>query len=282
MENVVSPNFADLLVPNVEIKTFPDGDSYVRIPHVENLKGKNVRVYHRLYPKQNTQIIQALFIGFLLKDAKNLELVAPYLPYSRQDKIWLEGELKSSEALVRLLAYAGYKKIITFDCHFLKKEGEFEYGGLKIRNISLAKLLIEHAKSFFNDDFEVISPDAGANYMCEGKHMEKIRGKYIETEAGDEVIVYRNIENVKLDFDVKGKNILILDDMISTGLTMIKAVENVRKNGAKKIAVAATHGFFLGDSLTKLSQIADYIYTSNTILNSMAKVNFMNALREIK
>ncbi len=273
MEKIISTNFSDIMPANVEIKEFPDGDGYVRVPNAKSLAGKDVRVFHRLYPNQNTSLMQALFLGRALRGAKSVELVAPYIPYSRQDKLWLEGEVKSAEVVMEMLGFAGYSKVTTFDCHFLKKAGEFEYGGMKIRNITLSSLLIAHAKKRLGDDLEVISPDAGANYMSSGKGMKKVRGDY-----GKGNVVYRDIEKMEMDFDVAGKNVLIIDDMISTGSTMVRAIENLRKNGAGKIALAATHGFFLKDSLKKLGQLSDCIFTSNTIPTSAAEVDFMDAL----
>lgn len=273
MEKVISMNFADLLSPNVEMKEFPDGDTYVRVPNAKSLVGKDVIVYHRLYPNQNTALMQAVFLAHALKGAKSIELVAPYIPYSRQDKTWLEGEIKSAEVVMAVLKAAGYSRVTTFDCHFLKKAGDFEYGGMKIRNVTLSSLLIENAKKRLGGDFEVISPDAGANYMSGGKSMKKVRGDY-----GQGNIVYRDIQKMEIDFDVGGKNILIIDDMISTGSTMVKAIENLRKNGAGKIGLAATHGFFLKDSLKRLGQLSDYIFVSNTIPSSVSEVDFMDAL----
>ncbi len=274
-ERAVSPNFSDILTPNVEMKEFPDGDSYVRVPDARRLEGKDVVVYHRLYPNQNTSLMQAVFLAKAIKGARSVELVAPYIPYSRQDKTWLEGEVKSAEVVMDMLKHAGYSRITTFDCHFLKKAGEFEYGGMKIRNITLSNLLIENARKRLGNDFEVISPDAGANYMSGGKAMKKVRGDY-----GKGNIVYRDIEKMEINFDVGGKNMLIIDDMISTGSTMVKAIENLRKNGAGKIALAATHGFFLKDSLRRLGQLSDYIFVSNTIPSSVSEVDFMDALKD--
>ncbi len=111
--------------------------------------------------------------------------------------------------------------------------------------------------------------------MSNGKAMKKVRGDY-----GEGHIVYRDIEKIEIDFDVSGKDILIIDDMISTGSTMVKAIENLRKNGAGKIALAATHGFFLKDSLKRLGQLSDYIFVSNTIPSSVSEVNFMDALSD--
>lgn len=281
---LVSKNFEDILKPNTELKKFPDGDSYIRIPQINNCKGKDVRLYHRLYPEQDSGIVQTLLILEALRNvAKSITLVAPYLPYSRQDKTFLEGEVKSSELVCSLLSRAGVKKLITLDCHFVKKEAEIEYAGLKIKNISMNTELIEHAKSrFAGEKFEIISPDQGANYLVKeagGKSMKKVRGGYM---ASDSDTTYRVIESMEGDFNFKGKNILILDDMISTGSTMIKAAENVRKGKAKKIVCACTHGFFIKDSLGRLRQVADEVFATNSIPNAVAEVNVKNILANAK
>lgn len=269
---LASPNFSDIMEPNIEIRLFPDGDSYVRIENPASYEGKHVQLYHRMYPDQNSSIFHALQILDTLKRVgAQTTLVVPYLPYSRQDKTFREGEALSAQLLCSLLANAGVKKLVTLDCHFLKKAGESEYAGLKIHNISANRLLVEHARSLLGgEEIEVISPDQGANYLVSsfgGKSMKKLRGDY---EEGKEA--YRKIEGVEMDFDVEGKNVLILDDMISTGGTMIKAVGNVRNGKAKKVLCAATHGFFLKGSLEKLRAVADEVFTTDSIPNEAAKI----------
>ncbi|HID73358.1 TPA: hypothetical protein EYP38_05450 [Candidatus Micrarchaeota archaeon] len=136
---------------------------------------------------------------------------------------------------------------------------------------------MEHAKKEAgSDELEVISPDMGASYLVEqfgGKSMKKLRGEY---EEGKEA--YRKIEGVERQFEVEGKNILILDDMISTGGTMIRAVENVKKGGAKKVFCAATHGFFLRESYGKLKSICDGVFVTNSIPCEAADVDIMQLL----
>lgn len=279
---LTSPNFSDILKPDIEFKTFPDNDNYVRIPETGKLKGREVMLLHRLYPEQDKAVFQALLMLDVLKKAgAKPVLVAPYLPYSRQDKTFLEGEALSAEVLCRMLKSAGAEKLVTLDCHFLKKEGRAEYGGLTIENISMGKKLIEHAKKKVDGErLEIISPDVGAKYLVEGyggKSMEKVRGGYVQ---GSEA--YRKIEKVELDFDVKGSNVLILDDMISTGGTMFKAIENVKKGGAKKVLCAATHGFFLKGSLEKLKGMCDSVFVTNSIPSQVSEVDFMAVLKERK
>jgi ribose-phosphate pyrophosphokinase len=276
---LVSPNLSDFMEPNIEFKSFPDGDSYVRIMDLKACQGEDVKLFHRLYPDQDRSVFSAfLLLDVLKRVGARVTLVSPYLPYSRQDKTFLEGEALSAQVLCRMLATAGAERLVTLDCHFLKKEGDSEYSGLKIHNISANRVLVEHARRKVGlEPLEVISPDQGASYLVSeygGKSMKKVRGDY--DEGGE---AYRGVEKVERGFEVNGKNVLILDDMISTGGTMIKAVENVRKGGAKKVLCAATHGFFLKDSLAKLRSISDGVFTTNSIRNQAAEVDIMPLLR---
>lgn len=270
---LVSPNFSDLMKPNIEFKTFPDGDSYVRIMDIKACQGEEVHLFHRLYPHQNDSIFNCiLLLDTLKRVGARVTLVSPYLPYSRQDKTFLEGEALSAQVLCGMLARAGAERLVTLDCHFLKKEGDFEYSGLKIRNLSANKLLVEHGRKKVGlEPMEVISPDQGANYLVSefgGKSMKKVRGEY--EKSGE---AHRGIEKMERTFEVSGKNVLIIDDMISTGGTMMKAVENIRKGGAKKVFCAATHGFFMKGSFDKLRKMCDGLYTTNSVPNLAAEID---------
>ncbi len=299
--DIISPNFKEMGEPNVVMKRFPDRDSYVRVENPLSGEGRQVRLFHRLYPEQDHEIFNAfLLLDTLSRSKAEVRLISPYLPYSRQDKTFKQGEAKSAEVLCTLLKKAGAKELVTIDCHFLKKEGEFEYAGLKIRNLSANKLLIEHAKEKLQtDELEVISPDQGANYLVSdygGKSMKKVRGDY---EEGSDVC--RSIDSMKMDFDVKGKDVLIIDDMISTGGTMMKAVENARSAGAERVLCAATHGFFLKkkihypprivrgekaevgfilkDSYEEIKKKTDAVFVTNSIPHEAAEVDITGLLQ---
>jgi ribose-phosphate pyrophosphokinase len=280
--HLISPNFSDIFTPNIEIGQFPDGDSHVRINPISDCKDADVVVFHRLYPKQNTSLVSLLLILDSLKEvgARYVSVVAPYLPYSRQDKKKLNGEVASAFVICNLLARAGCDKLVTFDCHFLNQEGPAEFGELKIQNISMGKALVEYAKTgvFLGEDCEVISPDMGANYLVKehgGKSFKKVRKEY----EGNK-INYRDIGQMDGDFDVLGKNVLLLDDMISTGATMIRALEKLTEAGAKKVCCAATHGLFLYNCIDRIRKFTDCVYSTDSIINDNAKVSIKQKLMD--
>lgn len=279
MIKLVSPNFSDIFEPNIEIGSFPDGDSHVVIPELNNISGKDVMLFHRLYPKQNTNLLVFLFIIEALKNAgaKSITAVCPYLPYARQDKSKLPGELPLAFSICRTLKAAGLDKLVTFDCHFLNKLGEQEFAGLTINNLSLGAELVEKAKEYFNgEEFEVIGPDDGANYLVQahgGQSLKKVRKEYEHGKVG-----YRDIHEISGKLEVEGKNVVILDDIISSGSTMIKALEKVLAAKAKKVVCATTHGLFLFDCINKLEQFTKYIISTNTTENLKSEVDIKNKL----
>lgn len=281
--NLITKHASDFGKENVETRAFPDGDAYIRI--LEDIesedKGNRVNIFTRLYPEQNRRIVETILIASAIKDAgfKNIHLYAPYLPYSRQDKIWKKGEALSAKYIVNTLKDAGINTIHTVDCHFIKKEGVFKYWGMNIVNKTAAKRLIEEAKKDVSD-LLIMSPDEGASYMSEehgGKHMKKVRGEYVEGETA-----YRKIDTLEIkgNVDVKDRDVLLIDDIIGGGSTMIKAISKLKESGAKHIYIGATHGFFLGNSLEKLKQKADKIITTTSIKNETSVIDVFNILTE--
>jgi ribose-phosphate pyrophosphokinase len=188
MESIVllSPNSHDFMkkLPSCRqlvVKQFPDGEDYVRIP--VDFKGKDVVILHRCYPEQDKSLIQLFLMLKTLKDggAARITAVVPYLPYARQNKLFLKGEALSSKIICGLMKESGCDELVTFDCHFLKKEGEFTYGGLRIRNISLSHALLSYFKGKLRSP-KIISPDEGAYYFLTKEKdtavMKKTRGAY--------------------------------------------------------------------------------------------------------
>ncbi len=278
---LISPNFSDLFTPNIEIGKFPDGDSHVRIPSLTNCRNQDVAVFHRLYPNQNDGLIELLLILDAVRHegAKSITVISPYFPYARQDKQTVDGEIASAHVICNLLADAGCAKFVTFDCHFLNAEGETKHGNLIISNISMSAELIDYARKVFDGQpFEIIGPDDGAAYLVKssgGKNLKKARQAYT-----DKKIAYRHIEFMDGECEVKDKNVLLIDDMVSTGSTMIQALEKMMEAGAKRVICGATHGLFLYNCLDRLRKRSDTIFATDTILSAQSAVSIKSRLTE--
>jgi ribose-phosphate pyrophosphokinase len=276
----VSQNCSYIFPSNIVLKNFPDKESHVFIEDIEACKGLPAQVLHRCYPRQDSSLLQLMLIGkTVCKVASKTEAIVPYLPYARQDKIWKPGEVLSAEIVVQLLSSAGFSSIATFDCHFLKKPGVFQYGGMQIRNFSLNHELVEYFKKL-KPGALFISPDQGASYIVDyvgGKSMKKTRGDYKKSKT----TAMREVSKLETDIEVAGRDVIILDDMIAGGGTMIKAVRAVLSLGAKSVCCGCTHGLFLGDAYTKLQSAgAEEIVSSNTIASEASKIDVLSALKE--
>lgn len=277
---MVSQNCSYIYSSNVELRSFPDKESHIFMHRLDECKGKNVQVLHRCYPKQDSSLLQLFIMGKSISAiAHRTEAIIPYLPYARQDKIWKHGEALSAEIVLQMLASAGFKSVATFDCHFLKKAGVFAYNGLQLRNFSLSDELVSYFKAR-KPNALFISPDQGASYMvgeAKGKSMVKKRGEYKNHKKR----AVRQVESLEADFEVEGRDVVILDDMIAGGGTMIRATKAVLARGAKSVCCGCTHGLFLGDAYTKLQLAgAEEIVASNTIASEASKIDILNALRD--
>lgn len=277
---LVSPNCADFATPNVELKRFADGESYCRLKEFSSIPGEDIVVLHRLFPLPDDQIIPLLQMMDAPRRfaAKSVRVVVPYLPYARADKVWLSGEIMSASLLMRLLRVSGASELVTWDCHFLKRTGRHTYENLPIVNLSCGMRIIEHF-SKKRPDALFASPDLGASYMVGangGKSMKKTRGEYA---AGEKA--FREIAKMEMEFDVKGRDVVLVDDMIAGGGTMIKAIKKCLDGGASSVRCGATHGLFLDDALSKLKDAgASEVVTSDTIPNPVAKVSIKDELEK--
>lgn len=279
---LLSPNCADLArhfpaAQQIEIKHFPDAENYVRVPECTG----SAFLVHRCYPQQDVSLVQLFLALGALRDAgaESATAVVPYLPYARQDKRVRSVEAISAQAVCRLLKAAGADALVTFDCHFLKKPGVFEYAGISINNLTMRDALASHLKSRVKNPM-LISPDEGARYFVEGENgsaFQKTRGGYKERGA-----IYRAVSGMKMPFDVAGKDVLILDDIISTGGTMTKAIKACINGGASSVRCGATHGLFIGDTAAALKRAgAAEIVCSNTVASEFSGLSIAELLNGV-
>jgi ribose-phosphate pyrophosphokinase len=259
-----------------ETRKFPDSEIYFR---VDSDLDKAVIVQSG-YPEPNNSLIEVLLAIDAAKEkgAKDIVLVFPYLPYARQDKRFKPGEALSLEVVSKALQSSGVSKLITVDAHNMRDYGEYDLFGLKAYNMSAGGLLAKHVKEKFSlNDLFIISPDFGASKMIElaAKESSSEFTALEKKRSGDFEV------EMKGKLNVTGKNVLVLDDIISTGRTLKKAVEMAKEAKAEKAFAAAIHGIFSADSMKALEGVADYLVTTDSIQNSTSKVSLAGEIAKV-
>jgi ribose-phosphate pyrophosphokinase len=261
-----------------ELRIFADGESKIKIESVEN---KQCIIIQSLYPPIDRHILQLLMMIQKCRKDKTLKtiVVIPYMAYARQDKAFLKGEVISISILAEIMENFGVSRVITVDIH---SESSLSYFGNIIKNISAIPILAEYAlHNIFLNNVIIISPDFGGL-----KRAQKF-GEIIQREVTflkktrDRLTGMVSIEDV-LDFKVKDKDVILVDDMISTGNSVIKACKVLRKNGAQRIFVICCHALLLDNALDKIIRAgATEIISTNSIPNSCSKVDLSKIISEV-
>ncbi len=258
---------------SIFVKRFPDGEIYVKVPKVE----KKVFYIQSFYPGQNDKLLEALLTIDALYDngTNEVKLISLYFPYTKQDKIFSEGEALSVKTVLKLFSSVGISEIHFINAHFLREEGFFREWGMDLYNHNAASLLKENIKA---DMF--VLPGRGAYYLLEGENVFHVKTKRDEKYEDIGEKIFRKPNVFIEDLDVKNKTVAVVDDMISTGGTMAKTVELLKKLGSKKVIASAVHGLFVGEAEKKLS-VADEIITTNTVVSKFSKVDVTPLVRNI-
>jgi len=206
------------------------------------------------------------------------------MAYARQDRKFQAGEALSMKTVAALLKSVGVEYLITVDTHYQHvPHGKFDLFGLNSMNISAGRLLLAHIKDKFDEDLITIGPDFGSSEMVkyatgEEKVLKKekicpicgLPATQCKCDTKDKEYIISDVEG---DFDFKDKTVVILDDIIASGGTMIQTVKKVKSGGARNIIIAATHGLFLKDSLNTLRTLTDYLVVTDSISTPVSNVS---------
>ncbi|ACJ16893.1 phosphoribosylpyrophosphate synthetase [Thermococcus onnurineus NA1] len=252
-------------VLDVEIKKFPDGEKYVRVFG----SGDEALVVQSTFKPQDENLIELLLIGDALRERgfENLSAIVPYLAYSRQDRVTREGEPVSVRAIMRALGLY-YDELYVFDLH---NPETLRFFPGKAVNLSPARAIAEYFGEKLGDGI-ILAPDKGARERARVV-AEKLGLEYSHFEKRR--ISPTEVQMWPVDIDVKGKNVLIVDDIISTGGTMVRAANLLREMGAEKIFVAATHGVFAEGAIERVSKAVDELAVTNTIPTPVSRISIV-------
>jgi ribose-phosphate pyrophosphokinase len=256
-----------------ELRVFSDGESKIKIGRA----GKNCVIVQSTHPPTDTHLMQALMMARKCADggARDVCAVIPYLAYARQDRAFLEGEVVSIALVAKLLEAAGVRHVITVDIHSQLAMSHFA----SVQNVSSIPLLADYAASKLKLRRPiVVSPDAGgaerAKEFARRLKTDAVALKKSRDKTTGEVTV-----DEKLDADVSGRDAVLVDDMISSGGSIVKAAEMLRKKDTGKVYAICAHALLIGDAAQKIKAagVQDVIAT-NSVPGEYAKVDLSPAI----
>ena len=264
---ILSKNIAKYLkskLVNSSIRNFADGEIYVEIN--ENIRGNSIFIIQSVSSPANDNLMELLLCIDALKrsSAKNITAVIPYFGYARQDRKVVPRTSISAKLVSNLITKAGADRIVTVDLHAGQIQGFFD---IPVDNLFATPIFARHIKKKIKTkNIICVAPDVG------GTERARALGKLLN--IGLAIVDKRRpkagqSQVMNVIGDVKGKNCVIVDDIIDSGGTIVNAAKALKNRGAKDVYVYITHGVLSGDAVKKIkgSKIKKLIIT-DTIDNS--------------
>lgn len=234
-------------VGELEITTFPDNENRVRV--IEDVVDQDVIIVQSTGITPNLFYIELFLIIDSLKrsGARTITLVVPYLGYQRQDHIFRDGEAVSLEVIINILESLGVTKVISLDLHSVRIPELFQ---VPVVHLSAIPLFAEEIKKMNPSDTVLVSPDMGGIARIK-KLSESLNNMPYVSIVKDRDLATGNIESTTINGDIK-KTAIIVDDVISTGGTIVAAAKLLEERGVENVYVMATHGIFAGNGSAEL------------------------------
>jgi ribose-phosphate pyrophosphokinase len=228
------------------VSTFSDGETRVRLD--ENVRGSDVFVIQPGAAPVDHHIMELLLMLEALKrsSAQRVTAVIPYYPYARQEKKTAGREPISARLLADLLVTAGADRILTLDLHAPAIEGFFS---VPVDHLRAAPILANYIRRQRMERLVVVSPDSGG----------VARASDFRSRVGGALAVFAKnrpepevAEMLEMVGDVEGRTAIIVDDIISTGGTLLDAAAELKRRGAARIVACAVHAILSGDAAARL------------------------------
>ncbi len=228
------------------VERFPDGEIDVQVN--ENVRGNDVFIVQSTSPPVNDNLMELLILIDAVRraSAERVTAVIPYFGYARKDRKD-EGRVPITAKLVaNLVVKAGAHRVLTVDLHAAQIQGFFD---IPVDHLYAAPVIREHFTKQDIPDLTVVAPDVGSSKMARG-YANRLNGELAIVDKRR--ISGEVVEAGAVIGDVEGRNVLIVDDMISTAGSITEAAKTVRAAGALSVRIAASHGVLCGPARERL------------------------------
>ena len=256
-----------------EIKVFPDGESKITL--IGKISKKKSIVLQSISPPVDTNLVQILSLITKAKEnSSEVIVVIPYMGYARQDREFLPGEIVTMKVLGKLFKSAGASKIIVVDIH---SSIGLKHFSIKTKNVTAIPDLVGFFKKLSLKNPLVVSPDQGGKERAK-EFAKEFNSDYIALEKTRD----RKTGKVKIktkNLEVENRDLILVDDIISTGGSIIKATQFLKKQKCKRIYVACTHALLMNDAEKKIKKAGvTSIISTNTIPGKTSKVDISKTI----
>ncbi|MDD5464875.1 MAG: ribose-phosphate pyrophosphokinase [Candidatus Omnitrophica bacterium] len=250
-----NPELACAICKNLRVKLqdalvgrFSEGEIRVKIN--ENVRGKDVFIVQPTCPPSNDNLMELLIMIDALRraSANRITAVIPYFGYARQDRKDQPRVPITAKLVANLLTVAGANRILTMDLHAGQIQGFFD---IPVDHLFSVNVFVDYFSKMDIKDLVAVSPDVGSIKMARA---------YAKRVSADLAIIDKRrvspekAEAMHIMGEVEGKNVIIVDDLIATGSSLVEAVGALKKAGAKTIYAAIAHGILSGPAIQRIDQ----------------------------
>ena len=242
------------------ITAFPDGETFIKIE--ENVRGQDVFVVQSTCPPTNHNLMELFIMIDALRraSAARITAVLPFYGYARQDRKDQPRVPITAKLVANLLVAAGVNRILTMDLHAQQIQGFFD---IPVDHLYAAPVMYDYLKKKNMKDLVVVSPDVGGLKMAHA---------YAQVLEGGLAIVAKRrksateVESMAVIGEIRGKNILLVDDLTETAGTLTQAAALLKRKGAKKILACVSHAILNSVGVERLRKsVIDELITTDTV-----------------